>query len=89
MASRVWRDGTRRGIVYVEGRETAERVLEMTGRGGLEKSAPRRRLPKTTVPVPLEGAMAVYTDRRGRPFAWQIPFDISHWERVTALVDVD
>jgi|GEM_PF-2248457 len=35
----------------------------------------------------LPGAMAVYTDRRGRPFAWQIPFDVGHFETVARVVE--
>lgn len=80
MASRVWKDGTRRGIAYVEGRETAEKVASAAGRPfeAASKNAAQEAL--------LGGAMAVYSDRRGRPFAWQIPFDIAHWEQVTAVV---
>ncbi len=74
MASRIWKDGARRGIAYVEDREMAQQVLCATG-----SAKPRAGgLP--------EGAMAVYLDRRGRPFAWQIPFDIGHWERIAALL---
>lgn len=75
MASRLWRDGTRRGIAYVEDRSVAEQMLGAAG----------HRLRAAVDGVP-EGAMAVYLDRRGRPFAWQISFDIGHWERVAALV---
>lgn len=88
MASRVWKDGTRRGIAYVEGQETARKVMEATGRGA--RTAPRRRGAAGNVEeAKLEGAMAVYSDRRGRPFAWQIPFDIGQWERVSAMIGAD
>ena len=96
MANRMWKDGTRRGIVYVESREAAEKVmavakLKSAGRAAATKSASespgtRRRAAQAPAEVFLEGAMAVYLDRRGRPFAWQIPFDITDWDRVTALV---
>lgn len=69
MTARVWKDGTRRGIAYIEGKENAERVLAAAGRTG--------------VALP-EVAMAVYQDRRGRAFAWQFVFDIGHWEQVQA-----
>jgi len=87
----MWKDGTRRGIAYVEGRATAEEVMTVTGRRRIpvEPVKPRRRgepPPPPPEEQALEGAMAVYSDRRGRPFAWQIPFDIRQWEQVTALV---
>lgn len=84
MASRVWKDG-RRGIAYVEGREIAEQVIAMAGRRAAPV-LPRRAATSGRSDAALMGAMAVYSDRRGRPFAWQIPFDIGHWDRVTALV---
>jgi hypothetical protein len=66
----MWKDGTRRGIVYVEGKETAERVLLAAGRdeGKLRESA-----------------MAIYQDKRGKVFAWQIAFDIGRWDSVAAI----
>ncbi|GAB4463419.1 MAG: hypothetical protein OHK0029_31990 [Armatimonadaceae bacterium] len=70
MATRMWKDGTRRGIVYVEGRESAQRVLEAAG--------------KRSEKLPQE-AMAEYRDRKGRPFAWQIAFDIGKWDQVAAV----
>jgi hypothetical protein len=83
MTNRVWKDGTRRGIAYVEGREAAEQVMVIAGRG--TPGAANRR------PVDMEasmgGAMAVYSDPKGRPFAWQIPFDIRCWDRIAALVN--
>ena len=86
MASRVWKDGTRRGIAYVEGRETAEKVANAAGRPfGL--ATVRKGIPAPQEAL-LDGAMAVYSDRRGRPFAWQIPFDMSLWEQVTAVMPV-
>ena len=88
MASKVWKDGTRRGMAYVEGKETARKVMEVTGRLPVVQ-APRRRTASANGDAPMEGAMAVYTDRRGRPFAWQIPFDIRCWDSVTAMVSVE
>jgi hypothetical protein len=98
MASRVWRDGTRRGIAYVEDREAAQQVMEIAGRrapGPGPGAGPRdgktkgRPVARPAADAPLDGAMAVYLDRRGRPFAWQIPFDIGHWDRVAALVGTE
>ena len=83
MAGKVWKDGMRRGIAYVEGREAAQQIMALTGRTPPGVS----RRPARGDEAPLEGAMAVYLDRRGRPFAWQIPFDIGHWDRVAAVVD--
>ena len=89
MASKVWKDGTRRGIAYVEGREVAEQVLLAAGRGSSPAAGKtKRRAAEAPADERLDGAMAVYLDRRGRPFAWQIPFDIGHWERITALIGV-
>lgn len=34
----------------------------------------------------LRCAMGVYTDRRGRAFAWLIAFDARRWEEVSALL---
>ncbi len=78
--------------MYVEGRDTAEKVMAVAGRKQQQAASgsPARRRPAAAAQAPaetfLEGAMAVYLDRRGRPFAWQIPFDISEWDRVTALI---
>lgn len=105
--SRMWKDGARRGIVYVEEREAAERVMAL--RGAAPPAPAGRVLPshrRTTslakrpagggVPIApgeaeLKGcaAMAVYLDRKGKPFAWQIPFALEDWDRVTALVGVE
>ena len=30
--------------------------------------------------------MAVYTDPKGRPFAWLIAFDARRWDEVSALL---
>ena len=88
MAGRVWKDGTRRGIAYVEGREAAQQVIEMAGRvpAPSPERARRKMASSSAADGPLDGAMAVYMDRRGKPFAWQIPFDIGCWERIAALV---
>ncbi len=80
MASRMWKDGTRRGIAYVEGREVAERVLTAAGRAPVVATPPRAAKDNAA----LDGAMAVYTDKKGKPFAWQFPFDIKEWEAVMA-----
>jgi len=94
-AGLVWKEGTRRAIAYVEGRENAEQVLVITGRAGAAGAAepapavaPKKRArPGAEPEVGLSrAAMAVYTDRRGKPFAWQIPFEIGHFERVAALI---
>ncbi len=112
--SRMWKDGARRGIVYVEEREAAEKVMALqSGWAAAAAPAPlpgrasqqqRRRtaslasntVGKTVSPVShaeaeLKGcaAMAVYLDRKGKPFAWQIPFAIEHWDRVTRLVGAE
>ena len=90
MANRVWKDGTRRGIAYVEGRAVAERIMVLVGRRRENTAAApiRRRLTPSVSQdeAALEGAMAVYSDRRGRPFAWQIPFEIGKWDQVAAVV---
>lgn len=83
MASRVWKDGTRRGIAYVEGRAAAEQVMTAAGR---TIKTPSSASSAAARDKDTEGAMAVYSDRRGRPFAWQIPFDIGHWDRIVALL---
>ncbi len=95
MASRVWKDGKRRGIAYVEGREAAERIMTIAGRRRLVEAAEsgttptRRRIPSVPAEeIALDGAMAVYCDKRGRPFAWQIPFDIGCWEKVAEELGV-
>ena len=86
MTSNVWKVGTRRAMVYVEGKETAQRVLEAAG-ATLPDSAliPRRERP-VGVEAHLLGAMAVYLDRRGRPFAWQILFDAARLPAVEAVL---
>lgn len=65
--------------------------MELTGRRKGDGGAPPAR--RTVAPArgdaqeaALTGAMAVYLDRRGRPFAWQIPFDMGQWDAVTALI---
>ena len=95
MASRVWKDGKRRGIAYVEGREAAERIMTIAGRRRLLLAAESGTVParrRISAPpaeeVALDGAMAVYCDKRGRPFAWQIPFDIGYWEKVAEELGV-
>jgi len=84
VTNRVWRDGTRRGIAYVEGREAAEQVMEIAGRVAPPTGGHRRGV---DVEAQMGGAMAVYSDQKGRPFAWQIPFDIGFWDRIAALVN--
>lgn len=84
----LWKDGTRRGIAYVEGRAVAEQVLLAAGRD-VPLPSKRRGVGAPPPEAMLEGAMAVYLDRRGRPFAWQIPFPIGDWERIAALVGVE
>jgi hypothetical protein len=72
MASKVWKLNGRRGIAYVEGKEKAERVLALCSSD-------------TTVKLP-DVAMAEYRDKRGRAFAWQIPFDLGRWDAVSAAL---
>ena len=80
MGTRIWRIGTRRAYAYVEGRERAEKALEAAG-----ISAPS--LKRAPAPeAQMLGAMGVYLDARGRPFAWQIAFDPARWEAVVAVV---
>ena len=79
---RVWKDGMRRGIAYVEGREIAEQLRTALGK---EDLAAGRRIGRDDALTGI--AMAVYTDPKGRPFAWQFTFDIGLWERVAAIVD--
>lgn len=86
MASRIWKEGTRRGVAYVEGRDTAERVMEIAGRRSSLPNIPAKRTAANDVEAALSGAMAVYADKRGKPFAWQIPFDLKCWEAVSAFL---
>lgn len=77
----VWKVTSRRGVAYVEGRDAAERVLAAVGRepGGVKAKAWDKS---------LLGAMAVYLDRKGKPFAWLVPFDWVDCERVSAAAGV-
>ncbi|MES2461317.1 MAG: hypothetical protein V4671_12105, partial [Armatimonadota bacterium] len=71
-------------IMTIAGRR---RLLEAVASGSLPT---RRRIP--TIPaeeIALDGAMAVYSDKRGKPFAWQIPFDIGYWEKVAEELGVE
>lgn len=36
-----------------------------------------------------DAAMAEYRDKRGKPFAWQIPFDLARWDAVCKLTAVE
>jgi hypothetical protein len=83
VVSRMWKLGTRRAMAYVEGAEIAQKVWEATGRTP-EPTPPRKRI--RGMEAHLRGAMAVYMDGKGRPFAWQIPFDAKHWDIVEALL---
>lgn len=113
--SRMWKDGARRGIVYVEEREAAEKVMALqsgwaaaaapttTGRapqrqrstaslaGASSEAGGGNGMPVSLAEAELKGcaAMAVYLDRKGKPFAWQIPFPMEHWDRVTRLVGAE
>lgn len=69
MANSIWKLNGRRGIAYVEGKERAEQVMALCG------NTSERKLP--------DAAMAEYRDRKGRAFAWQIPFDLSRWDIVS------
>ena len=83
MASRMWKLGTRRAMAYVEGQEIAQKVQEAAGKLP-EEPRPKRR--PRGLEAQLSGAMAVYVDGKGRPFAWQIPFDVRRWDAVAALL---
>jgi hypothetical protein len=72
-------------MVYVEGKESAQRVLEAAGTTPTD-SPPARRARPVGVEAYLQGAMAVYLDSRGRPFAWQILFDASRLPAVEAAL---
>ena len=73
MASKVWKLNGRRGIAYVEGKETAERVVALCGGNTAAIKLP-------------DMAMAEYRDKKGRAFAWQIPFDLSRWDAVSEVI---
>lgn len=79
MKASLWKIGTRRAMAYVEGRENLERVLAAVGR---ERPAIKR---GAGIEAELQEAVAVYTDPKGRPFAWLIAFDAGRWDEVCAL----
>jgi hypothetical protein len=83
MMSCVWRIGTRRAMVYVEGKESAQRVLEAAGTTAPVASRRRQLVGPEAY---LVGAMAVYLDRKGKPFAWQILFDATRLPEVEAVL---
>ena len=80
MNARLWKIGTRRAMAYVEGRENRDLLLTAAGKP-LE---PIKR--GASLEAELAGAVAVYTDRKGKPFAWLIAFDAGRWDEVSALV---
>lgn len=80
MNARLWKIGTRRAMAYVEGRENRDLVLMAAGK----PPEPVKR--GASLEAELAGAVAVYTDRKGRPFAWLIAFDAGRWDEVNALV---
>ncbi|WP_309709258.1 hypothetical protein [Armatimonas sp.] len=80
MNARLWKIGTRRAMAYVEGREN--RDLLLTAAGKLPEPVKRG----ASLEAELRGAVAVYTDRKGKPFAWLIAFDPGRWDEVSALV---
>ena len=82
MAHRVWKVGTRRGIAYVEGREMAEQIASLTGR----VLPPPITVRKTNADA--GSVMAIYTDRKGKAFAYQIVFDLSNWDKITSMLGV-
>ena len=105
MRAKVWKEGSRRGIAYVEDREAAEKVIALAAVKAKKAKVPvvqeakpaatrgSRRHTKTVSPqeaaLQTSGAMAVYWDRKGRPFAWQIPFDLACWEQVASVIGVE
>jgi len=76
MAGQVWKLNGRRGIAYVEGKEAAEKILALLA----QDEAGVKKLP--------DAAMAEYRDKKGRAFAWQIPFDLSRWSVVAGAMGV-
>lgn len=79
-------------MAYAEGRELAERILSASGQAGTVEEAAgqaegKRRAANAPTDNLLPGTMAVYLDRRGKPFAWQIAFDVSYWDTVAAMVN--
>ena len=87
MANSIWKEGARRGIAYVEDKDTAEQIMQIAGRRRTE-AVKRAASLDAVQESALNGAMAVYVDKIGRPFAWQIPFDLGQWDRVAAAVDL-
>nr|WP_309687557.1 hypothetical protein [Armatimonas sp.] len=79
MKTSLWKIGTRRAMAYVEGRENLERLLEAAGK----VREPLKR--GSGLEGELQGAVAVYSDAKGRPFAWLIAFDAVRWDEVSAL----
>jgi hypothetical protein len=79
MKASLWKIGTRRAMAYVEGRENLERLLVAAGR----PPEPLKR--GAGLEAELKQAVAVYTDPKGRPFAWLIAFDSRCWDEVSAV----
>ena len=90
---RLWKVGTRRGMAYAEGRELAERILSASGQACVSSESVepvtggKRKTANSPADSLLPGTMAVYLDRRGKPFAWQIAFDVRYWDTVSAMVN--
>ncbi|MBB6051877.1 hypothetical protein [Armatimonas rosea] len=81
MKASLWKIGTRRAMAYVEGREALERLAVVAG----VERAPLKRGAGIEAELQGPGAVAVYTDPKGRPFAWLIAFDAKRWDDVSAL----
>lgn len=75
-----WKVTTRRGVAYVEGWESATRVRAAAGQLSTELKRGAK------VEDYLRSTTAVYTDRRGRPFAFLITFDLKQWDAVLAAL---
>ncbi len=78
-------------MAYAEGRELAERILSASRQAGVLGESAEQVEGKRKAASPadnlLPGTMAVYLDRRGKPFAWQIAFDVCYWDTVSAMVN--
>jgi len=90
VSTRLWKVGVRRGMVYSEGKDLTERILSVSGGAAVvDGAADVVRARRAAMERFLPGTMAVYCDKKGRPFAWQIAFDIRHWDSVSEMVGSD
>lgn len=73
MANCAWRLNNRYGVVYIEDRKLADAVMNMSGRQPSSKTA----------------VMATYLSAKGKPFAWQVMFEMDKWERVSQVMGLE